>query len=120
MSYRPGILPRDLPGLVNQLEFELATLAKLVGTSGTNTVRVFSSISSGAAPVNNFQAKTTAITTGGTAIALSPSIPNYIILYRCYNSSGDGVGVDFTLKTSGGFTATPLENSTLEWAALPT
>jgi len=112
MIYRPGILPRvNLDAMATQMEFELTVISRLLNSLPKDTVYANVSV----AGLKN----QTAVTTGGTFIPLSPNIPNYVILFRCVNSSNEGVGCDITGQSAGGFTATPLENATLHWAALP-
>ena len=63
-------------------------------------------------------AEKTAVSTGGTFVPLKATLKNYIVVYKCLNSSGDSVGVDLTGYSSSGFTATPLENATLHWTPI--
>jgi len=90
----------------------------MTSSTVTTIVRAVSS-SSGSVVINKLQTGRSEITTAGTYIPLNGSAIDYILLYRCYNSSDDLVGVDFSTLTAGGFTATPLEDATLEWTALP-
>jgi len=121
VSYRRGNLPRtDLNGLVDALELELESISRALVPSTTVITRVIaSSGSGGSSAVSQLQANQTVVTTAGTTIPVSPSITSYIVLYRCINSSGDGIGCDISNITAGSFKATPLENGTLHWTAIP-
>jgi len=113
MTYRPAPLPEppqdNIWGreLVSKLRMELLAISKSMASVGGTS-----------ANVSGIFGNKTAITTTGTVVNLRKPIAEYIILYRCENSAGDGVGVTFTNINANSFTATPLENATLHWTAL--
>jgi hypothetical protein len=113
MTYRPGPLPEppreNLWGreIVNKLRVELLAIAKtLPTTSPTSGIAV------------SGYGNRTQITTSGTYVTLKSPLENYIVLFRCENSSGSLVGVDLSAFSSSGFTATPVENGTLYWTPI--
>ena len=54
---------------------------------------------------------------GGTPVLFSTPMDNadYVLNYRCYNALDENLEVEITNKTANGFTATPVENGTLEY-----
>jgi len=114
MTYRPGPLPEppreNLWGreIVNKLRVELLAIAK--------TLPTISPVSGMA--MSNYADKTTILATG-TVVRLRKPLSEYVVLFRCVDSSGAGVGVDLTAFTSDSFTATPVSNATLHWTAIP-
>ena len=116
MSYRPGDIPENRGDvnkwsreLTSRIRIELLAIARAISRQGAS-----SGIGVGISGYGN----QTAISTGGTFVPLKAPLQNYIVLYKCLNSSGEGVGVDLTGYSSSGFTATPLENATLHWTPL--
>ena len=113
MTYRPGPIPEppkdNIYGreLASRLRLEFLTISKFIRPSQTSGIAV------------SGYGEQTQITTGGTTVRLRSPLANYIVLFRCVDSSGSGVGVDLTNFTSEGFLATPLSDSTLHWTPIP-
>ncbi|MFI5250790.1 MAG: hypothetical protein ACHQQQ_00035 [Bacteroidota bacterium] len=61
----------------------------------------------------------TSVTTTGTLIQFTvPMNADYVILGNCYNAAGELTGYVVSNQTPAGFTITPDEDGTFEWAAV--
>ena len=115
MNYRPGNIPEPrgdshlfnwAKELAHSLRIEFLAISKSTPTTSDQGIGV------------SGYGNKTEIASTGTVVKLKTPLANYIILFRCENLSGDGVGVSITNQNSNEFTATPLENAILYWTPI--
>ena len=118
------VVEQHLRDIAKKLNDEFRDLERTsVGSNVTTVINgtgSSGSSGSGSGTASDFlRAGSQAATTAGTTISFSSAITgSFILLIRAYDSLNVTVGCDITNVTSTGFTATPVVNCTVQFAAL--
>lgn len=127
INHLAEMMEDHLRKITRSIQDEFTNVERAGGIAQQQTAQSITNVSSGSSGSSGtsivitdyMRTGTASVTSAGTAIAFSSDmgiIPS-IFQFRCYDADGNTIGCAISSLTSAGFTATSLENATLEYVA---